>query len=65
MREFTLRGQINPFIAGPVAAGVMIGATLGSRACSAGSRAARCALVFVLVLIVISGQMLWKGIFLK
>lgn len=55
------RGQINPFIAAPVAVGVLLGATLGShllaRLHSHNIRA-----LFVAVLLWISLQMLWKGV---
>jgi uncharacterized protein len=55
------RGDINPFIAAPVAAGVLIGATGGSLLLGRlRNRVIR--LVFVIVLLVISGQMLWKGV---
>lgn len=55
------RGDINPFIAAPVAAGVLIGATAGSkllgRVHSSTIRA-----LFVVVLVAVSLQMLLKGI---
>jgi hypothetical protein len=55
------RGDIDPFIAAPVAAGVLIGATGGSkllpRLQSSFIRG-----LFVLVLVWISVQMLWRGI---
>jgi uncharacterized protein len=55
------RGDINPFIAAPVAAGVLLGATGGSlllgRIKSSVVRA-----TFIIVLIWISLQMLWKGL---
>lgn len=54
------RGDINPFIAGPVAAGVMIGATIGSRTLGKiQSQTIRAA--FVVLLLVVSAQMLVKG----
>jgi len=55
------RGDINPFIAAPVAAGVLVGATGGSFLLGRiKNQAIR--VVFVIVLLVISGQMLWKGV---
>jgi len=55
------RGDINPFVAAPVAAGVLLGAIAGSqllgRLKSSVVRGS-----FVIVLIWISLQMLWKGI---
>ena len=57
---FFSRGDINPFIAAPVAAGVLLGATGGSlllgRISSSILRG-----TFVVVLIWVSLQMLWKG----
>jgi uncharacterized protein len=57
---FFSRGDINPFVAAPVAAGVLLGATGGSvllgRLKSSVVRG-----TFVVVLIWISLQMLWKG----
>ena len=55
------RGQIDPFVAAPVAVGVMAGAFTGSRLLSRlGSRMLRVA--FVLVLLVVSIQMLIRGL---
>ncbi len=55
------RGDVNPFIAAPVAVGVLIGATVGSRLLGkAKSRSIR--LLFVAILLWISIEMLWKGI---
>ena len=55
------RGDIDPFVAAPVAAGVLLGATAGSRVLPhLHSRVIR--ILFVIVLLWISGQMLWKGI---
>jgi uncharacterized membrane protein YfcA len=55
------RGDVNPFLAAPVAAGVLLGATGGSRLLGRmHSRSIR--LVFVVVLLWISAQMLWKGL---
>jgi uncharacterized membrane protein YfcA len=55
------RGQIDPFIAAPVAIGVLGGAFVGSQTLGRiGSRSVR--IVFVVVLVVIALQMLIKGI---
>lgn len=55
------RGDIDPFIAAPVAVGVLVGAVGGSRLLGRlKSKAIR--IVFVVVLAWISAQMLWKGI---
>jgi uncharacterized membrane protein YfcA len=55
------RGDIQPLIAGPVAAGVMIGATVGSRWMSRlQGRVIRT--LFVVLLLAVSVQMLLKGI---
>ena len=55
------RGDIDPFVAAPVAIGVLIGATAGSRVLGR-VRGNTVRLVFVLVLLWIAGQMLWKGL---
>ncbi len=55
------RGQINPFVAGPVAAGVLVGATAGAQLLRRlQSSAVRS--VFVVVLLWVSTQMLLKGL---
>ena len=55
------RGQIDPFIAGPVAIGVMLGAFTGSKLLPrVSSRALR--VTFVVVLILVSVQMLVRGV---
>jgi uncharacterized membrane protein YfcA len=55
------RGQIDPFIAGPVAIGVMAGAFIGSHTLGRiSSRLVR--FIFVIVLTVVAAQMLFKGI---
>jgi len=55
------RGQIDPFIAAPVAIGVLAGAFAGSKTLGRiGSRAIR--ITFVVVLVIVSAQMLLKGI---
>ena len=55
------RGDIDPLIAGPVAMGVLVGATGGAGMLS-GIRANRLRLAFVIVLGVVAAEMLWKGI---
>jgi uncharacterized protein len=55
------RGQINPFIAAPVAAGVLVGATVGS-ALLGRLQSSSVRTVFVIVLLWVSAQMLLKGI---
>jgi uncharacterized membrane protein YfcA len=58
---YLARGDINPFIAAPVAAGVLIGAVGGSLLLGK-LKSQTIRSVFVAVLLVISAQMLWKGI---
>jgi len=55
------RGQIDPFIAAPVALGVLGGALAGSHYLGR-IESARLRKVFVIVLVVIAVQMMWKGI---
>ena len=55
------RGQIDPMLTAPVALGVLAGAIVGSNTLGRiGSRAVR--VIFVIVLVLISAQMLLKGI---
>jgi hypothetical protein len=55
------RGDVDPFITAPVATGVVLGATIGSRVLGkTDSRALR--VLFVIVLLVVSAQMIWKGL---
>lgn len=55
------RGDVLPFIAAPVAAGVVIGATVGSKLLGRlHTNAIRAA--FVVVLLITATQMLWKGV---
>ena len=55
------RGQIDPFVAAPVAIGVLLGAFVGSKMLSrVGRRTLR--VTFVIVLIAVSVQMLFRGI---
>jgi uncharacterized membrane protein YfcA len=56
------RGQIDPIIAAPVAAGVLLGSTFGARVLGKiTSKTVR--IIFVVVLVVISVEMLQKGVF--
>jgi uncharacterized membrane protein YfcA len=58
---YFMRGDIDPFVAAPVAAGVLLGATAGSRLLGRlESRTVRA--VFVIVLLWISAQMLYRGL---
>ncbi len=58
---YFVRGEIDPLLAGPVATGVLLGATAGSRFLGrVESRVIRT--VFVVVLIVVSVEMLVKGL---
>lgn len=58
---YFMRGEINPFIAAPVAAGVLIGATLGSRLLGK-LKSSTIRVIFVVVLLWVSVQMLLKGL---
>ena len=55
------RGDIDPLIAGPVALGVLLGATLGAKRLVR-MRSQHVRVLFVAVLGVVAAQMLWKGI---
>lgn len=55
------RGDINPFIAAPVAAGVLSGATTGSRLLGR-TQSSVIRVIFVLVLVWVSIEMLMKGL---
>jgi len=58
---YFMRGDVNPFIAAPVAVGVLLGAKIGSRLLGhLHSHWIRVA--FVAVLLVTAIQMLWKGV---
>jgi uncharacterized protein len=58
---YFMRGDIDPFVAAPVAAGVLAGAALGSHLLSRlPGRAIR--ITFVVVLLYVSLQMIWKGL---
>jgi uncharacterized membrane protein YfcA len=57
---YFMRGDIDPFVAGPVAVGVLLGAQVGVRLLGRlESRSIR--IVFVLLLLWVSVQMLLKG----
>jgi uncharacterized protein len=58
---FLARGDVLAQIAGPVALGVLIGAALGAKA-MVRMPANRIRRVFVLVLVVASAQMVWRGL---
>jgi uncharacterized membrane protein YfcA len=58
---YYMRGEIDPFIAAPVAVGVLLGA-LGGSYLLPKLRSSTIRLVFVVVLLWISGEMLWEGI---
>ncbi len=59
---YFIRGQIDPIIAAPVAAGVLLGATFGAKVLTRiTSKTVR--LIFVVVLVIISLEMLQKGLF--
>lgn len=58
---YFVRGDIVPFVAAPVAAGVLLGATAGARLLPR-LQARSIRIAFVVVLFWVSGQMLFKGI---
>lgn len=58
---YFMRGDIDPFIAGPVAVGVLFGAVAGARLLPK-LQSSTVRLIFVLVLLWISMQMLYRGI---
>ncbi len=58
---YFIRGQIDPIIAAPVAGGVLLGATVGARVLGRVT-STTIRIVFVLVLVVISLEMLQKGL---
>jgi len=57
---YFIRGDVNPFIAAPVAMGVLIGATVGTRLMMR-TRSTQIRRVFVVVLVFVALQMLIKG----
>ncbi len=58
---YFMRGDIDPFIAGPVAVGVLFGAVAGAKLLPK-LQSSTVRLIFVLVLLWISAQMLYRGI---
>lgn len=58
---YFMRGDIDPYVAAPVATGVLIGAILGARLLRK-IRSSTIRAVFILMLLVISAQMLIKGV---
>lgn len=58
---YFIRGDVNPFIAAPVAMGVLIGATVGTRIMMR-TRSTQIRKLFVVVLVIVALQMLWKGL---
>ena len=58
---YFMRGDIDPFVAAPVALGVLIGAIVGSRWLGR-LRGDTLRVTFIVVLLVIALQMLWKGV---
>lgn len=58
---YFLRGDVRPEIAAPVALGIIAGSFLGAKSLSK-IPAARIRQVFVAVLIIVSMQMVWKGL---
>ncbi len=57
---YFIRGDVNPFIAAPVAMGVLIGATIGTRIMMR-TRSMMIRRVFIIVLVFVALQMLVKG----
>jgi uncharacterized membrane protein YfcA len=57
---YFLRGDINPFIAGPVAIGVVVGALIGTHILNHLRRSVL-RVAFTAVLVFVAIQMLWKG----
>ncbi len=57
---YFVRGDINPFIAAPVALGVLIGAMIGTRL-MVRARSTLIRRVFIIVLVVVAAQMFVKG----
>jgi uncharacterized membrane protein YfcA len=58
---YFMRGEVLPFVAAPVAVGVLLGARAGARLLG-GMRSDAIKLIFVAVLVVSSIQMLLKGV---
>ena len=57
---FFLRGDLHPFVAAPVAAGVLTGATLGAHLLPK-LKGGAVKVIFVVVLLYVAGQMLYRG----
>ncbi|MNL71675.1 Sulfite exporter TauE/SafE [compost metagenome] len=57
---YLLRGDINPVISAPVALGVLIGATVGSRLMQR-MKSKTIRKLFIPVMIYVAGQMLYQG----
>ncbi|HEY9856741.1 MAG TPA: sulfite exporter TauE/SafE family protein [Stenomitos sp.] len=58
---YFFRGEINPYLAGPVALGVLVGSRLGTRLLIR-MRNERLRQLFVVLLAALAAQMLWKGL---
>jgi uncharacterized membrane protein YfcA len=58
---YFMRGDIDPFIAGPVAVGVLVGAMLGATLLPK-LQSSTIRLVFVVVILWVSAQMLYRGV---
>ena len=58
---FFARGDVEPFIAAPVAAGVVLGAMVGSKMLGKVDRLTL-RLTFIALLLIVSAQMVWKGL---
>jgi uncharacterized membrane protein YfcA len=58
---YFMRGDIDPFIAAPVATGVLVGAVIGSRWLGR-LQGSPIRLVFVTVLLLVSLEMFWRGV---
>jgi uncharacterized membrane protein YfcA len=58
---YFIRGDVNPFIAAPVAMGVLIGATVGTRIMMR-ARSTHLRQIFIVVLVIVALQMLVKGL---
>jgi hypothetical protein len=57
---YLLRGEVDPYLAGPVAAGVLLGAWAGGRLLPR-LRVGVLTWGFLAVMVVVAGEMLWKG----
>ncbi len=57
---YFFRGDINPFVAAPVALGVLLGTVIGTRLLQL--RASVIRALFVAVLVVLAAQMVWHGL---